>query len=88
MTQKYGCVACHSADGTQKVGPTFKGIYGHQVELADGTRASVDDSYIRESIEYPQKRLVKGFAGGMPPFKGQITDTEINSVIAYIKALR
>jgi len=88
VTQKYGCVACHSADGSPKVGPSYKGIYGSQVELADGSKVLVDDGYLRESIEYPQKRLVKGFAGGMPTFKGQITDAEINSVISYIKALR
>jgi cytochrome c oxidase subunit 2 len=88
VTQKYGCVACHSADGSNKIGPSFKGIYGTSVELADGSKISADDSYLRESIEYPQKKLVKGFVGQMPTYKGQISDTEINSVISYIKALR
>lgn len=34
--------ACHSLDGTVKVGPTLMGLYGHKVELADGTTLTAD----------------------------------------------
>jgi cytochrome c oxidase subunit 2 len=36
LTQQYGCRACHSADGSQIVGPTWKGLYGKEA-LTDGT---------------------------------------------------
>src|SRR5690606_27081654 len=62
FSQAKGCFACHSEDGSQKVGPSYKGIYGHEVELADGSKVTVDDNYIRESIENPTAKVVKGFA--------------------------
>lgn len=83
-----GCIACHSDDGTQKIGPTYKGIYGHKVELADGSSVEVDDNYIRESIENPQAKVVKGFNPVMPTYKGMLKEEEINAVIAYIKSLK
>ncbi len=83
-----GCFACHSVDGTPKVGPTFKGVYGHDVELADGSKVKVDENYIRESLMDPNLKVVKGFVPSMPTFRGLLTDTEINALIAYIKSLK
>ncbi len=83
-----GCVACHSVDGTHKAGPTFKGAFGHEVELADGSKAMVDENYLRESIEVAGVKVVKGFAPSMPPYKGTLSDDEIGSLIAYIKSLK
>ncbi len=83
-----GCFACHSTDGSQKVGPSLKGIFGHEVELQDGSKAKVDENYIRESLMEPNAKIVKGFAPSMPTFKGQLSDDEINSIIAFIKSLK
>src|SRR5690606_37027652 len=44
------CHTCHSTDGSDKIGPTLKGIFGHEVELADGRKVIVDEDYLRESI--------------------------------------
>ena len=44
---------------------TFKDLFGKQEVLNDGT-VTVDENYIRESILYPQKRIVKGFGPVMP----------------------
>lgn len=85
-----GCVACHSVDGSIKVGPTWKslwGVKGH--EMTDGTKVDIDENYIRESIVSPNAKVVKGFnAGVMPSFQGQITDEEISSIIEYMKTLK
>lgn len=83
-----GCVACHSDDGTTRVGPTFKGVFGHKVELADGSKVTVDENYLHESIENPQAKLVKGFSPVMPTFKGLLSEAEMNAMIAYIKSLK
>ena len=83
-----GCNACHSVDGKAVVGPSFKGIFGHEVELQDGKKATVDESYIRESLMEPQAKIVKGFQPMMPTFKGQLTDDEVNAVIGFIKSLK
>ena len=51
---KLGCVACHSTDGTIKLAPSFKGIFGKKEELSDGTSMTIDDSYIRDKLLTPQ----------------------------------
>lgn len=83
-----GCNACHSVDGSKIVGPSFKGIFGHKVELQDGSTVDVDENYIRESILEPQAQVVKGYQPVMPSFKGILSDEDITSVIAYIKTLK
>jgi cytochrome c oxidase subunit II len=83
-----GCNACHSIDGTRIVGPSFKGIYGNTVELQDGSKISVDENYIRQSILEPASQVVKGYQPVMPSFKGILSDEDITGVIAYIKTLK
>ncbi len=84
---KLGCLACHSTDGSVKIGPTWKDLYGSKVTLSDGSTVTADDNYIRESILVPGAKIVKGFPNVMPTFKGIIKDDEITAVIAYLKTL-
>lgn len=83
-----GCPACHSVDGTPGVGPSQKGVFGGEEELADGTKMIVDENYIRESLMEPNKKVVKGFQPIMPTFQGQLSEEEINALIAFIKSLK
>lgn len=89
LVEAKGCTACHSLDGTNKIGPSYKGIFGHEQALMDGSTVTVDENYIRESIEKPQAKVVKGFNPVMPPYaKEQINESEMNAIIAYIKSLK
>lgn len=88
IVEHSGCLACHSLDGSRKAGPSLKGLFGHQVELADGTTVIVDENYLRESIVDPNARVVKGFPAVMPTYKGIIPDDDITAVIAYLKTLK
>jgi cytochrome c oxidase subunit 2 len=84
-----GCVGCHTLDGVTNPGggPSFKGLFGKTEQFTDGTSAEVNDDYIRESILNPSAKVVKGFpAGVMPAFQGQLSDVQINGLIAFIKA--
>jgi cytochrome c oxidase subunit 2 len=36
----------------------------------------------------PQAKIVAGFPPTMPPFRGQISDAEIDEIVAYIKSLK
>jgi cytochrome c oxidase subunit 2 len=80
-----GCSTCHSLDGSAKVGPTFKGLFGHEVKILGGSSLIVDENYIRESILEPQAKLVEGFPPAMPTFKGQLSDRRISGLVEYIK---
>lgn len=81
-----GCGACHSNDGSVKVGPSFKGVYGKTEELSDGSRVEVEDNYIRESLLDPNGKIVAGFPAQMPTFQGKLDDQQIAAIIEYIKA--
>jgi cytochrome c oxidase subunit II len=88
VSEQKGCVACHSSDGTQKIGPTFKGLFESKVELIDGKIEIADENFIRGHIENPSKLTVKGYSPVMPTFKGLISETEMNALLAYIKSLK
>ena len=81
------CFTCHSIDGSTIVGPTWQGLYGHEVKLEDGSTVTADDEYIRESILQPNAKIVEGFPAAMPPFEGLLDDEQIANIIAYIKTL-
>lgn len=83
-----GCFACHSVDGSKKVGPSLKGIFGTEEEMASGVKVKADENYLRESLMEPQAKIVKGFAPSMPTFKGLLNDEEVNALIAYVKSLK
>lgn len=83
-----GCVACHTLDGKQGIGPTFSGLYGKEELLEGGAKIGADENYIRESIMEPVTKVVKGYPPIMPTMKGQLTDEELNALIAFIKSLK
>lgn len=81
-----GCVGCHTLDGTPKVGPTFKGLFGKNNEIADGSKFIVDENYLRESIVNPSAKVSKGFPDHvMPAFQGQLSEQEVSGLIEFIK---
>jgi mono/diheme cytochrome c family protein len=95
LYQMFGCMACHSTDGTLvgKVGPSWKGLYGSEREIAKGQKGKfkADESYLRESILTPSAKVVKGFEKfdtGMPIYSGILNDSQIESLILYIKSLK
>lgn len=81
-----GCVACHSLDGSPKVGPSFKGLFGRTSAFDDGTEAKADENYIRESIVNSNAKTVKGFPKNvMPSFQGQLSEEDLAALIEFIK---
>ena len=86
--EKKGCNACHTVDGSARVGPTFKGDFGTKINLADGSNVQMDENYIRESLMSPQAKARPGYPPSMPSFQGQLKEKEIEGVIAYIKSLK
>ena len=91
LIQLKGCTACHTADGTPKIGPTFKGIYGkRETVIRNGKEREivVDAAFIKQTLLHPEIDRVKGFPPIMPSQQGQLTDEDIASVIAYIKSLK
>ena len=95
LYQMFGCMACHSTDGTTvgKVGPSWRGLYGSDREIAKGAKGKfkADEAYLRESITNPSAKVVKGFEKfdtGMPIYAGILNDSQIDSLVLYIKSLK
>jgi len=84
-----GCIACHSIDGSPRVGPTFKGLFGKTVTvMTDGKERKVvaDEAYLRKSTLEPNADVVKGFPPIMPPEK--LTDSELDEIVKYLETLK
>jgi cytochrome c oxidase subunit 2 len=89
LATDYGCVNCHSTDGSKKTGPTWLHLYGSTVSLAGGTSATADDNYLKTSIISPNTEVVLGYpASVMPDFSNVLDQTEVESLVAYIKTLK
>lgn len=88
LTEKMGCVACHTSDGVAKIGPSYKGVFGSKRELMDGSSVEADENYLRESILNSQAKVLKGFNPVMPVYQGQFNEADLNALVAYIKSLK
>ena len=83
---KLGCASCH-AGGPNQRGAKLEGIFGTEVKLSSGETVIADDEYIRNSILNPGRQIVEGYQPIMPTFKGQVTEEQLVSLVAYIKSL-
>ncbi len=81
-----GCTACHSLDGSDGAAPTFKGLYGSQRRLSDGSTVLADEAYLRESILTPAKKIATDFDDVMP--QEPIPPDELDAIVAYLKTLK
>ncbi|MDP7306972.1 MAG: cytochrome c, partial [Roseibacillus sp.] len=101
IATRYGCLACHSTDGTNKVaeepslvvGPTWKGLFQSERTLVDNSTLQANEPYLRESILHPAKRVTRGFETqktgvGMPSYLGVLNEDQVTSLILYLKSLR
>ncbi|MDQ6911294.1 MAG: cytochrome c oxidase subunit II [Verrucomicrobiota bacterium] len=81
-----GCSGCHAPNAALRA-PLLDGIYGKKIPLADSTLVTADEEYLRDSILLPNKQIAAGYEAIMPTFQGQISEEELNAIIAYLKSL-
>jgi mono/diheme cytochrome c family protein len=72
------CAFCHGEQAG--AAPAFPGMAARAAERVDGMSA---EEYIHQSIVDPSAYVVEGY-NAMPPVAGQLSDTEINALVAYI----
>ena len=89
LAQQFGCLACHSKDGSKLVGPTWMGVFGSNELLEDGSSVLVDRNYLLKSIRDPGIQIVAGYQNIMPEKVGaDMTDEQIEDLIAFIESLK
>jgi cytochrome c oxidase subunit II len=91
LLRNTGCIACHSVDGTKLVGPSFKGIFGKERVVTEGTNqvtVKADEKYIRNSIYDPDLQVVSGYPKGiMKSYKELLKEEDIKTITEYMKSL-
>jgi cytochrome c oxidase subunit 2 len=83
-----GCKACHSVDGSASIGPSWKGSWGKERKLENGSSVLFDENYVRESVNNPTAKVAAGFVPSMPTYQGKLSDKDINGIVEYIKSLK
>ena len=86
LFSQLGCITCHQADGHGRC-PTLVGLFGKPVEIQHGQVVNADAGYIRESILYPQAKIVAGYEPIMPTFQGQVTEEGVQQLVEYVKSI-
>ena len=90
LVEEKACLSCHTTDGSKGTGPTWKGLDGSQVRLADGTTVTADTDYLRRSILDPDAQTVAEFPPGLMAATirpGTVSEDEAAAIVAYIETL-
>lgn len=80
---RFNCISCHRT----QIAPPLEGLFGREVLLDNGRRVVADENYLRESIFYPKKNVVKGFSSSMPSYRNEMSEEELMEIISYLKSL-
>lgn len=83
VAQENGCFACHSLDGTEVVGPTWKGLWGRAVQFTDGRSTVADEAYLRKSITNPGVEIVEGYTATMIAY--ELPEEDMVALLEFLK---
>jgi cytochrome c oxidase subunit II len=81
-----GCNSCHSGNAAAR-GPNLAEAYASKVQLQNGSYATIDDAFLRDSILNPTMHVMAGYAPIMPTYQGQISEEGLIDLVEYIKTL-
>jgi cytochrome c oxidase subunit 2 len=88
VAARVGCLRCHTVDGSPHIGPSFAGLYGAEVPLADGRRVTADVAYLTESMLDPAAKIHAGFEPVMPSYTGYLAPAEVSALVEYLRVLK
>lgn len=88
VAQRLNCQACHSTDGTELTGPSWKDLYGATIKLKGKGTVTIDADYIRRAIRSPGAERREDATGQMPLFdESRLSDADLDLIVAYIEDL-
>ena len=85
IRNKYGCVSCHTIDGTASTGPTWKNLFGYEVLYADGQTRLVDADRIRIAVYDPAAEIRAGFPNQMNSYQGTMSQEHFEKFLWAIQ---
>jgi cytochrome c oxidase subunit 2 len=83
----HGCLRCHTLDGTPHLGPTWAGLYGSRIPLADGRSVVADGPYLTEAMFDPAAKVHQGFEPIMPSYRGELDPTDTGALLELMRSL-
>ena len=87
------CAACHSTDGSQGLGPSLKGAFGHQAGTTAGftfsramknSKVTWDEKSLDAFLADPQKAI----PGNSMPFPGVPDAKQRAEIVEYLKTIQ
>jgi cytochrome c551/c552 len=96
LFRELGCVTCHRTDAAATlpaIGPSLWQVLGRVERFADGTSATVDAAYLRESMTDPDARTVAGFergvmSAGLGAARERLADPEVvDALVRFVMSL-
>lgn len=84
LAGEVGCLSCHT-DRDTSAAPTLVGIWGTEVQLADGRTVTADEEYVRRSITEPGSDIVDGYNPIMPTLP--LEDDEVDRLVDWVRSL-
>jgi hypothetical protein len=85
---EHGCLGCHTLHGARSVGGSLSGIWGASRTFVDGSAGTVDEAYVRESIDAPSDRIVEGFDDTMPSYRQRLSQAQVDALVAFLATRR
>ncbi|MEZ5322390.1 MAG: cytochrome c [Microthrixaceae bacterium] len=84
-----GCASCHSVNGEEMTGPSWKGLWGSKVVLESGQTVTVDRRYLVTALREPNEQRPKGAVNQMPTYgPDRVSEAQIDDLVAVLKELR
>jgi cytochrome c oxidase subunit 2 len=84
---KLQCITCHTNRVANKA-PVLEGLWGQRREFRGGGAENAYADYIKRSILKPRDRVVEGYEPLMPSYEGQVSETDLDNLVAYIRSLQ
>jgi cytochrome c oxidase subunit 2 len=93
LYRQYACASCHSLDGSDGTGPTFKGLAGSTVTLSDGKQVKATPAYLERAIVDPEAEEVEGYEAGLMTasidgFDLENKPEDVKRLVEYIQGVK
>lgn len=87
------CSDCHSLSGARLAGPTWKGLAGSEVKLANGRTVVADAAYLTKHIVEPNSLAVSGYpstimAQAIESFHLNQKPADVRALVGFIQSLK
>lgn len=89
LLSKYGCITCHSVDGSRMIGPSFLDLAKGKVKVKDingkEKEVIVNAEYIRRAIIEPNEEIVVGYRKfSMPEQKHRLKGNDLEKIVKLL----